>query len=66
VLARIRPLLAEGDVGIIGHGHALRVLAARWLGLPPRDGALFQLDSGTLSTLGAEHGIPVIVDWNHH
>jgi probable phosphoglycerate mutase len=66
VLARIRPLLAEGDVGIIGHGHALRVLAARGLGLPPADGALFQLDSGTLSTLGTEHGIPVIVDWNHH
>jgi broad specificity phosphatase PhoE len=65
VLARLRPLLADGDVGVVGHGHALRVLAARWLGLPVRDGALFTLDSGTVSTLGFEHRDPVIVHWNH-
>ena len=64
-LARVRPLLAEGDVAVVGHGHALRVLTARWLGLPVRDGALFTLDSGALSTLGFEHEQPVIVHWNH-
>jgi probable phosphoglycerate mutase len=64
VLGRIRPLLAEGDVAIVGHGHALRVLTARWLGLPPRDGSLFTLDSGTVSTLGFEYEQPVIVHWN--
>jgi broad specificity phosphatase PhoE len=65
VLSRIRPLLAEGDVAVVGHGHALRVLTARWLGLPPRDGALFTLDSGTVSTLGFEHEQVVILHWNH-
>jgi broad specificity phosphatase PhoE len=65
VLGRIRPLLEDGDVAAVGHGHALRVLTARWLGLPPRDGALFTLDSGTVSTLGFEHDQPVIVHWNN-
>jgi broad specificity phosphatase PhoE len=65
VLGRIRSLLEEGDVAIVGHGHASRVLTARWLDRPVRDGALYRLDSGTISTLGFEHGHPVIVDWNH-
>ena len=38
----------------------LRVLAARWLGLAPEDGAMFALATGTLSTLGDEHGTAVI------
>jgi broad specificity phosphatase PhoE len=65
VLGRIRPLLAEGNVAVVGHGHALRVLTARWLDRPPAEGALFTLDSGTVSTLGFEHEQPVIVHWNH-
>jgi probable phosphoglycerate mutase len=64
VLARVRPLLAEGDVALVGHGHLLRVLAARWLGLEPAAGKLFRLDTGTISALGAEHGQPVILTWN--
>lgn len=64
VLARVTPLLADGDVALIGHGHMLRVLAARWLRLPPADGRLFRLGTGTLSTLGTEHGEPVILTWN--
>jgi broad specificity phosphatase PhoE len=64
VLARVRPLLADGDVALIAHGHVLRVLTARWLGLDPADGRLFRLDTGTLSTLSSEHEEPVILTWN--
>jgi len=64
VVARVRPLLARGDVALVAHGHLLRVLTARWLGLDPQDGRLFRLDTGTLSTLGTEHGEPVIAAWN--
>ena len=64
VLARARPLLADGDVALVAHGHLLRVLAARWLQLDPDGGRLFRLNTGTLSTLGIEHGHPVITSWN--
>jgi broad specificity phosphatase PhoE len=64
VLGRVRPLLAEGDVALVSHGHLLRVLTARWLGLEPAAGRLFRLDTGTLSTLGFEHSQPVISSWN--
>jgi probable phosphoglycerate mutase len=64
VLARVRPLLDEGDVALVAHAHVLRVLTARWLGLAPTGGRLFRLDTGTLCTLGAEHGKPVIQSWN--
>src|SRR3954454_18646692 len=55
---------ADGDAIAFGHGHMLRVLAARWLGLPPSRGALFALASGTLSRLGYEHDTPVILSWS--
>ena len=64
MLARVEPLLAEGDVALIAHGHVLRVLTARWLRLEPDAGRLFRLDTGTFSTLGNEHGHPVILTWN--
>jgi broad specificity phosphatase PhoE len=64
VLAQAEPLLADGDVALVAHGHVLRVLTARWLGLPPVDGKLFRLDTGTVSTLGTEHDDPVILSWN--
>ncbi|RFU37983.1 histidine phosphatase family protein [Actinomadura logoneensis] len=64
VLTRVRPLLAEGDVVLVAHGHVLRVLTARWLGLDPTDGRLFALGTGTVSTLGHEHDRPVITTWN--
>jgi probable phosphoglycerate mutase len=64
VLARAGPLLAVGDVVLVSHAHFLRILAARWLGLPPADGRLLRLDTGTLSTLGSEHGQPVVLMWN--
>jgi broad specificity phosphatase PhoE len=64
VLRRVRPLLADGDVALVAHGHVLRVLTARYLGLSPADGRLFRLDTGTVSTLESEHGEPVIASWN--
>jgi len=64
VLGRVRPLLADGDVALVAHGHVLRVLTARWLGLDPDCGRLFRLDTGTISTLGTEHDEPVITTWN--
>jgi len=63
-LSRVRPLLAEGDVALVAHGHLLRVLTARWLLLEPSGGRLFRLDTGTVSTLGYEHAEPVILCWN--
>jgi broad specificity phosphatase PhoE len=64
VLAMVRPLLAEGDVALVSHAHMLRVLTARWLGLNPDCGRLFRLGTGTLSVLGTEHDMPVILTWN--
>ena len=64
VLARARPLLADGAVALVGHGHCLRILTARYLGLDASGGRLLGLDTGTLSTLGTERGMPVITSWN--
>jgi broad specificity phosphatase PhoE len=62
VIARIRA--ADGDVALFGHGHVLRVLAARWLGLPVSGGSQFLLDTGTLSVLSHYRGIPALEQWN--
>jgi len=64
VLAAARPLLADGDVALVAHGHSLRILTARFRELGADCGRLFRLDTGTLSTLGKEHGMPVITTWN--
>lgn len=65
VLDRVRPLLSDGDVALVAHGHLQRVLTARWLGLDPSAGQLFgHPHPGTLSILGTEHDQPVISAWN--
>jgi probable phosphoglycerate mutase len=63
-IARIRPALDHGDVAVVAHGHFLRVLAARWVGLDPSCGAHLALDTATVSVLGFEHAEPVIRRWN--
>ena len=64
VLAHVTPLLGQGDVALVAHGHMLRVLGARWLGLEPTAGRFFKLDTGTVSLLGFEHDEPVLSMWN--
>jgi broad specificity phosphatase PhoE len=62
VIARVRA--ERGDTLAFAHGHVLRALSARWLGLPIRDGRLFELATGTISVLGWEREQSVIERWN--
>jgi len=55
---------APGDTICFAHGHVLRVMAARWVGLPPIGGRLLALDAGSLGILGWEREVPVISRWN--
>jgi probable phosphoglycerate mutase len=62
VVERLRAV--DGDVLVFAHGHLLRILAARWLGLPPQSGGMLALSTATISLLGWERGLPVIERWN--
>ncbi|GAA1793587.1 histidine phosphatase family protein [Luedemannella flava] len=64
LLVRVRPLAAVGHVALVAHGHCLRVVGARWVGLPIAQASLFYLDTASISVLGHEHGEPVIRSWN--
>jgi broad specificity phosphatase PhoE len=62
VIASVRA--AEGNVALFAHGHILRVLVARWIGLPAGAGAHFLLDTGSLCILGYYRDIPAVKVWN--
>ncbi len=62
VIKRGRAL--SGDGLVFAHGHVLRILAARWLGLRAADGRLLALSTATVSVLGWERETPVIERWN--
>jgi probable phosphoglycerate mutase len=62
VIERIRAV--GGDTLVFSHGHFLRVLGARWVGLDAADGARFALDAASVSVLGWERETPVFERWN--
>jgi broad specificity phosphatase PhoE len=62
VVAKVRA--HGGRVLVFSHGHASRVLAARWLGLRVADGRHFLLDTATVSVLGYERESPAVARWN--
>lgn len=64
VLASVQPALAAGDVVLVGHGHALRVLGATWLDADPQLGAGLLLDPAGVCVLARSHGVPALQHWN--
>jgi broad specificity phosphatase PhoE len=62
VISRSRAV--DGEIALFAHGHVLRVLAARWIGLPASGGQHFLLNTGTLCVLGYYHEIPAVRIWN--
>jgi probable phosphoglycerate mutase len=64
IIERAAAAASGGDVALFSHGHFLRVIGARWVGLPPRDGALLGLDTATICVLGHEHEQRVLHVWN--
>jgi broad specificity phosphatase PhoE len=65
VIERIRKV--NGNALVFSHGHFVRVLTARWLGLPPSHGCYFLCSAGSLGILGFEHNSleePVVSLWN--
>ncbi|WP_354640596.1 histidine phosphatase family protein [Kitasatospora camelliae] len=57
---------ADHDVVVFAHGHLLRILTARWLGLPPEYAQRFKLGPASLSVLSWEYGLPAVEIWNDH
>jgi broad specificity phosphatase PhoE len=71
VAARVDEIIADlqemGDgavVAVFAHAHLLRILGARWCGLPATAGQRLVLDPASVSVLGHEREAPVIERWN--
>jgi broad specificity phosphatase PhoE len=62
LIAQLRTI--EGDALLFAHGHVLRALAARWIGMAPTAGRSLALETATVSRLGWERETPVIELWN--
>jgi probable phosphoglycerate mutase len=62
-----RVLTFDGDVLAFSSGHIIRMIAARWLGLPPANGRFFYCRPASVGVLGFEHERkeePIIGLWN--
>jgi probable phosphoglycerate mutase len=64
VIERCLDPSVKGDALLFAHGHFLRVLAARWIDLPPTGGSKLALSTATLGLLGWERANRVIELWN--
>jgi broad specificity phosphatase PhoE len=64
VIERAVAAAGTGRVALFAHAHILRILAARWIGLPAVDGRLFALGTGSVSVLGFERETRVVAKWN--
>jgi broad specificity phosphatase PhoE len=65
-IARVRGL--GGDMLAFSSGHIIRMIAARWLGLPPAGGRFFYCRPASVGVLGFEHKSldePIIGLWNY-
>jgi probable phosphoglycerate mutase len=65
-IARVRGI--EGDVLAFSSAHIIRMIAPRWLGLPPQAGRYFYCRPASVGVLGYEHknrDEPIIGLWNH-
>lgn len=64
VLDTVAAALDRTDIALVAHGHLLRVLAAVYLGLDPRAGALLLMDPASVSVLEQDRGQPAVRRWN--
>lgn len=69
VAERVDRVVAElragaGDVAVFAHGHSLRVLAVRWIGLAPEVGENLPLGTAAISVVGWDREAPAILLWN--
>lgn len=69
ITARLDSVIDElrglnGTALIFGHGHALRAMAARWVGFEVSAGRHLVLGTATLSVLGWDKSTPAIQIWN--
>ena len=65
-IASVRDI--EGDVLAFSSGHLIRMVAARWLGLPPAAGRFFYCRPASVGVLGFEHNKrdePIVRLWNY-
>ncbi len=62
VIARARSI--DGNTILFAHAHLLRILTARWLGLPAGCGRLFTMGTAAISVLSYERETPALAMWN--
>ena len=60
----VRPI--DGDIAAFSSAHIIRMIAARWLGLPPLAAKYFYTATASVGVLGYEHNRnqPVVLLWN--